>query len=111
APRVEWAVKMAVRTQEEILPGSAVVETDTVLKIQRFNVNFWKTLDLGVEYRTFRQSQTDDERRGWLGELMWSPIKYFRFGAGYNFTNFSDNEFAANDYSQDGWFFRVQGRY
>jgi hypothetical protein len=38
-------------------------------------------------------------------------MENFRVGAGYNFTDFSDDEFSQNDYSVKGWFFRVQGRY
>jgi hypothetical protein len=42
---------------------------------------------------------------------MWKLHKHFRFGVGYNFTDFSDSEFSTNDYKVDGWFLRVQGRY
>jgi len=42
---------------------------------------------------------------------MWNVKKHFRVGAGYNFTDFSDDEFSPNDYSVRGWFVRVQGRY
>jgi len=30
---------------------------------------------------------------------------------GYNFTDFSDDEFSNNDYSVKGWFLRLQGTY
>jgi len=49
--------------------------------------------------------------QGWLIEATWEVIRHFRVGAGYNFTDFSDNEFSPNDYSSQGWFIRVQGRY
>ena len=42
---------------------------------------------------------------------MWKIQKNIRAGAGYNFTDFSDDEFAANGYRSQGWFVRVQGRY
>jgi hypothetical protein len=57
------------------------------------------------------QKEADDRRQGWLSELTWELMRHFRIGVGYNFTDFSDNEFSQNDYSVQGWFFRVQGRY
>jgi hypothetical protein len=42
---------------------------------------------------------------------MWRPIKHLRVGVGYNGTDFSDDEFSANDFSVRGWFFRLQGTY
>jgi hypothetical protein len=64
-----------------------------------------------VEYRILRQEEADDSRQGWLTELMWEAVKNIRLGAGYNFTDFSDNEFAENNYSVHGWFIRLQARY
>jgi hypothetical protein len=110
-PKVEWAAKLAARMQDQALAGSSSTKSDTLLTIQRFNFNLWRPFDLGLEYRILRERQTDDQRQGWLGEFMWKPVKYFRVGIGYNFTDFSDNELSANDYSQNGWFIRVQGRY
>ena len=110
-PKVEWAAKLAAKMQKEALAGLDSVKTDTLLTIQRFNLNLWNPFDLGLEYRILRERQTNDQRQGWLSEFMWKPVKYFRVGVGYNFTDFSDNEFSANNYSQSGWFVRVQGRY
>jgi len=85
--------------------------TNTWLAIDRLNFNLWKPLDLGVEYRLLAQRETSDRRQGFLAELMWRIKKHFRAGIGYNFTDFSDDEFARNDYRTGGWFIRVQGRY
>ena len=87
------------------------VTTHTSLIITRFNLSLWKMIDLGTEYRVLAQREADDRRDGWLTELMWKPSKFIRFGVGYNFTNFSDNEFASNKYSVRGWFIRLQGKY
>ena len=38
-------------------------------------------------------------------------MEHLMLGIGYNFTDFSDDELSANDYSLQGWFLRVQGRY
>ena len=109
--RVEWLAKGALRFQEERVGDLPSVESETLLTIQRFNLKLWRPLDLGVEYRMLDERETDDQRRGWLGELTWELMKNFRLGVGYNFTDFSDDELSTNDYSVDGWFFRVQGRY
>ena len=109
--RLEWVTKSAARFQEESDFGQSPVESDTYLAIQRFNVNVWKPIDIGLEFRTLHQRQADDQRDGWLSEVMWKVKKHFRVGGGYNFTDFSDNEFSQNDYSMQGWFLRVQGRY
>jgi uncharacterized repeat protein (TIGR01451 family) len=111
SPRLEWVTKSAARSHEERLPGQPESESDTYLAIQRFNVNVWRPIDLGFEYRLLRQEEADDQRTGWLGEVMWKVKKHFRVGAGYNFTDFSDNELSENDYDAHGWFLRVQGRY
>jgi uncharacterized repeat protein (TIGR01451 family) len=110
-PRLEWITKSAARMQEERSVSQPGSESNTYLAIQRFNVNIWKPIDLGFEYRMLRQDEADDQRAGWLSEVMWNVRKQFRVGAGYNFTDFSDNEFSQNDYSVHGWFLRVQGRY
>ena len=102
--------KTAGRFQEQI-DAAGAVESNTLLAIQRLNVDVWRPIALGVEFRLLGQREADDLRQGWLGEVMWKVQKHFRVGGGYNFTDFSDNEFSQNDYSIHGWFLRVQGRY
>ncbi len=111
SPRVEWIAKAAARLQEETIEDFPEVRSSTYLGIQRFNLNMWRMFDLGVEYRALVEQETHDQRQGFLGELLFKPVKQFRFGVGYNFTDFSDDEFSLNDYSVSGWFVRVQGRY
>jgi hypothetical protein len=110
-PRAEWLAKLAYRGMRETVGNRLPVETDTYLVIQRINVELWKRLELGAEFRVLGQRQADDQRRGLLGEVMWNFTPEFRFGTGYNFTDFSDDVFSTNDYSVEGWFLRVQGRY
>jgi hypothetical protein len=109
--RVEWLAKVAFRRQEERVPGMSDVETSTYLTIQHFNITLFDPIDLGLEYRIRGQREADDQQRGWLGEVSWRLRRHFRFGVGYNFTDFSDNEFSQNDYSVRGWFIRAQGKY
>jgi len=109
--RWEWVGKGAMTDRRRKIGDRPDIDSDTRLLIQRVNYNVWNRFDLGVEYRNLHQPQTDDTRQGWLGEGMWRLHRHFRLGAGYNFTDFSDNEFSANDYSSQGWFFRIQGTY
>ena len=64
-----------------------------------------------MEYRILRQNLANDQLQGWLTEISWEPIDHLRVGVGYNFTDFSDDEYSDNDFSVQGWFFRLQGKY
>ncbi|MGD2273010.1 MAG: hypothetical protein PVI06_21610, partial [Desulfobacterales bacterium] len=108
---LEWVEKAAYKTKTEEVGQMPANTTHTFLNINRLNVNFWKNFDLGLEYRMLHQEEADDMRRGWLTELMWRPVKHFRIGIGWNFTDFSDDEFSDNDFSQEGWFLRFQGTF
>jgi hypothetical protein len=110
-PRLEWTSKLAARMQTEFVQSLPAVDTSTYFGIQRFDLNIWKRFEVGAEYRVMLQRQADDRRQGWLGELMWRPVKNFRFGVGYNFTDFTDNEYSDNNYTTQGWFLRAQGIY
>ena len=110
-PRVEWLAKFAGRSLEERFEDRPAIETRSMLLIQRFNVLLKKPFDLGMEYRVLTQREAEDRRQGWLGELTWRLHTHFRVGVGYNFTDFSDDEFSQNDASVHGWFLRVQGIY
>jgi uncharacterized repeat protein (TIGR01451 family) len=110
-PRVEWLGKAAFRLQKDRVAGFDAGTSKTFLTIQRFNFVLWKALELGAEYRLLTESATESRRQGVLTQLSWRLIKMMRLGVGYNFTDFSDNEYSRNDYSVHGWFFRVQGRY
>ena len=110
-PRLEWVEKDAFKTTEEKVGDRSPVKTSTTLAIHRLNYNFLNSWDLGVEYRLRTVDLADDQQVGWLTELMYGLGKNFRIGLGYNFTDFSDNEFSANDYSVRGVFLRFQGKY
>ncbi len=108
---LEWVEKGALKIKNEDAGTGPSFTTHTTLLINRLNVNVWRTIDLGAEYRILAQKEAKDQREGWLAELMWKPVKHFRFGIGYNFTDFSDNEFSNNNYSVRGWYIRLQGKY
>jgi hypothetical protein len=109
--RLEWVMKAASRRQEQRVGSGEPIETNLFLTIQRANVNVYGRIDFGLEYRILSESEADDERSGWLGEVSWRMQQWVRLGVGYNFTDFSDNTFSQNDYSVRGFFFRVQGLY
>jgi outer membrane protein OmpA-like peptidoglycan-associated protein len=110
-PWMEWAQKGAFRIFSEDVADMPTQTTHSFLSVSRLNFNVWSDWYLGAEYRMLLQTEADDNRQGWLTELMWEPIDHFRIGIGYNFTDFSDNEFSNNDYSTHGLFFRFQGTY
>ena len=65
----------------------------------------------GAEYRRLHQKEAADTRSGFLGELMWNRFEYMGLGVGYNFTDFSSDFRFDRDYSESGWFLRIQGKY
>ncbi len=109
--KLEWVDKLAFRTKTEETGGFDPFTSHTWLMIHRLNYQFAKEWDVGAEYRSLAQREADDQRDGWLTELMWRANNHVRLGVGFNFTDFSDNEFSDNDYSVYGWFLRLQGKY
>ena len=82
------------------------------LWINRLNYHLSDTWDAALEYRTLSMDQgADDSASGSLFEVNRLFFNHLRLGVGYNFTDFTDNEFSANDYSARGYFFRIQGKY
>jgi hypothetical protein len=110
-PRVEWISKLASRTQKESFGDVASAKSNALLVIQRLNLTIWRSVEWGIEYRVLGERASDNRRQGCLTELMLRLHEHFRLGGGFNFTDFTDNEFSRNDYSVRGWFIRAQGRY
>jgi hypothetical protein len=86
-------------------------ETNTSLSIQRLNVRLPWDLTIGTEFRLLQVEEADDSRSGFLGEVMWRGLKHVGLGVGYNFTEFSSDLRFDSDYSEYGWFLRIQGEY
>jgi uncharacterized repeat protein (TIGR01451 family) len=110
-PRLEWVEKNALKTKEEKTGDRPPIKTNTSLSLHRLNYNFLGDFDLGLEYRMKLVDKADDQQVGWLTELMYTMGGHFRLGLGFNFTDFSDNEFSENDYSVRGVFLRFQAKY
>ena len=108
---IEWVGKQAFKRKLTDLPGQSDFETNTSLSIQRFNVSMPWDFSIGAEYRRLYQKEADDTRSGFLGELMWNHFDNVGLGVGYNFTEFSSELRFDSNYSEYGWFLRLQGRY
>jgi hypothetical protein len=104
--------KVAVRDRR--LDPAALAELQSRMKlwINRFNYHLSDTWDAALEYRTLGLEEAGDNRSdGFLLEVNRLFFDHLRLGLGYNFTDFTDNELTANDYSAKGYFFRIQGKY
>jgi uncharacterized repeat protein (TIGR01451 family) len=109
--RIEWVGKQAFKKKLTVPDDISSIETNTSLSIQRFNVTIPWDLSIGAEYRRLYQKEADDTRSGFLGELMWNRFEHVGLGLGYNFTDFSSDLRFDSDYSESGWFLRIQGKY
>ncbi|HEY5649622.1 MAG TPA: hypothetical protein VIU33_08985, partial [Nitrospiria bacterium] len=109
--RLELVEKLAFKTKEERIGAGSTIKTHTTLSINRLNFHVINQWDLGFEYRILTVREARDRQDGYLLEITKEISKHLRLGGGYNFTDFSDNEFSDNDYSVQGWFFRFQGKY
>jgi uncharacterized repeat protein (TIGR01451 family) len=108
---IEWVGKHAMKKKLTEPTGYEGIETNTSLSIQRLNFAIPWDLSLGTEFRRLHQKEAQDTRSGWLGEVMWNGFENMGLGVGFNFTEFSSDLRFDSDYSEYGWFFRVQGRY
>ena len=108
---MEWVGKEAMKVKTEETGDRPEIKTHTYLTIQRLNLHVTGRIDIGAEYRILKQREADDQREGWLSEVSWKAAKHLRLGVGYNFTDFSDNEFSDNNYSVEGGFVRVQSMF
>ncbi|MFN0151653.1 MAG: OmpA family protein [bacterium] len=109
--RMQWSTKSAGRVMREELSDAVAVRTHSVLLVNRMNTVVRGPIGFGLEYRILTQREAADHRSGWLNELTYDASRHMRLGAGFNFTDFSDNEFSRNDYSVRGWFVRIHGNY
>jgi uncharacterized repeat protein (TIGR01451 family) len=110
---VSLTEKYAIRDQEiDVANVATDLKSRMRLWINRVNYHLSDTWDAALEYRKLAMEEAGDNAAdGFLLEvnrLFWGHL---RLGVGYNFTEFTDNEFSANDYSAKGFFFRIQGKY
>jgi hypothetical protein len=110
--RLSLTEKYAVRNRSVDQQLFADLKSQMRLWINRFDYHLSDTWDAALEYRILNMEQAgDNSADGFLFEINRLFFQHLRVGAGYNFTDFTDNEFSANDYSAKGVFFRIQGKY
>ncbi len=110
--RLSLTEKYAVRNRAVDQALLQDLKSQLRLWINRFNYHLSDTWDAALEYRTLTMLQAgDNASKGFLLEVNRLFMQHLRIGVGYNFTDFTDNEFSANDYSAKGYFFRIQGKY
>ncbi len=108
--RIEWVGKQAMRWSEyDDVPGGD--RSLTSLSIQRLNWTLPRDFLLGTEFRRMTQDLANDQRDGFVTELMWEGLDPLRLGVGYNFSDVSDNEYVEYDFSTRGFFMRLQGKF
>ena len=92
----------------ENLPG---VVSHNLLWINRLNFHLTHEWDIGAEYRFLQSTLAQSIQHGALFEVNYIIKRAIRLGVGYNFTDFSDDEFARFDERYGGPFFRVMAHY
>jgi len=110
----EWEIggKLAYRAGDiRLQRGSGPwFETGAHLAVVRARYHLLKKWDALFEYRWLENETDDDDRDGALLGAYRHVGKHMKIGAGYNFTDFSD-DLTDNDYDSDGWFFDIVGKY
>ncbi|MDP2345090.1 MAG: hypothetical protein Q8O67_29365 [Deltaproteobacteria bacterium] len=122
--KVQLVEKLAIKHMSVALDDVPKADALTLLWINRVNWHALGTLrslgldpivpgeiDLGVEYRVLAGLSYDALEHGTLLEVQYAPIDHFRFGVGFNFTRFSDNELDRDDLDRSGFFVRAVGSY
>jgi len=110
-PGLDWTAKLANRAYRSDASSLPSPGTDLVLAVNRLDWRFYGPFGTGAEHRVQALRETENKKSGWLNEVHWEAAQHMRIGAGYSFTNVSDNEFAGDAQSVRGWFFRLQGKY
>ena len=105
---VEKLAYKRLATRVDLIP---TVVSHSLLLINRLNFHLTNTWDVGAEYRFLRVNLAHNIQHGAMAELNYIIQKRIRLGVGYNFTSFSDDEFARLDEDHGGPFFRVVGQY
>ena len=103
--------KIAYKRSALIVENLIPTISHSLLWINRINYHLSHEWDIGLEYRFLSNTLAQSTLRGALLELNYIIKKTVRIGAGYNFSSFTDDEFARFDETYGGPFFRVMAQY
>ena len=110
-PFVGWVEKFAYRRTKLEVEGDANY-IGNFLWVNRFNFHVVRKWDLALEYRMLWDVELlEAMKHGVLVELDREIAEYVRFGVGYNFTDFDDDLRSLNDFSAQGFFTRLSGKF
>ena len=111
SPRWDLGGKLALRIGE--LKASKTegdwFRSQAWLAVLRTDFHIVRKWDWLCEYRLLRASEAQDERRGFLTALYYHAGNHVKLGAGYNFTDYSD-DLTDLSYRSRGFFFNVIGK-
>ncbi len=107
-PNITLREKIASRFVREQVSPLPEAKTHTILWITGLEWKFLDRWDAGFEYRTRHQPTNLNHKDGFSLETGRTIKNMARAGFGYNFSAYSDDEFASNSYSFRGVFFRLQ---
>jgi hypothetical protein len=96
-----------IRTQRD---SGQWFDSDMNLAVGQLKYHLLNSVDAVAEYRTLWSHDGGDVRKGVLVGAYKHLRRYFLFGVGYNFTDFSD-DLTSLDGSAHGWFVNVIGKF
>jgi hypothetical protein len=85
-------------------------DSETMLGIARLDFHLTHKWDAVLETRVLDIREADDRRAGILLGVYRHVTDSIKFGAGYNFTDFSD-DLTDLDYDSKGFFINLIGKY
>jgi hypothetical protein len=83
--------------------------SDAHLGVVRTDLHFVHDWDILLEARYLKVTAAKDDRTGFLAGIYRHINKNIKIGAGYNFTDFSD-DLTDMDYDSQGWFVNLIGK-
>ena len=110
--RIQLGGKLAYKQSEVSLNRSFNQSTSigTTLAIGKLRYRIYKKWRVLLEYRTLSVSEAQDSRNGLLTAVEYHINNNFLVGLGFNSTQFND-DLTRQDFTSDGWFFSMVGKY
>ncbi|MEZ4467493.1 MAG: hypothetical protein R3F43_24380 [bacterium] len=110
-PGIQLVTKLAWKRTALRTAQLPTVEDTNLLLLLRVNYHLTNSWDAGAEYRWLTTELARTTLHGALFEVNYIIEKAVRLGVGYNFTQFSDEEFSTLNEDHGGAFFRVIANY